>query len=99
MSEHIVSTRSYYVIFVALLCLTALTVGVATIDLGRLNVVAALTIAVVKGTLVLLFFMHLRYSPRLTWLIVSVAIVWLAILIGLTMGDELTRTWLQLLAQ
>ena len=95
MSEHVVSTRLYYTIFVALMAFTALTVGVATINLGRLNVVAALAIAVVKATLVLLFFMHLRYSPRLTWLVVSVALVWLAILIGLTMSDELTRGLLQ----
>jgi cytochrome c oxidase subunit IV len=95
MSEHVVSTRTYYTIFATLMVLTALTVWVATFDLGRLNVVAALTIAVVKATLVLLYFMHLRYSPRLTWLIVSVAFIWLAILIGLTLSDQLTRAWLQ----
>jgi cytochrome c oxidase subunit 4 len=98
MSEHVVSTRTYYTIFATLMALTALTVGVATFDLGRLNVVAALAIAVVKATLVLLYFMHLRYSPRLTWLIVSVAFVWLAILIGLTMSDDLTRAWLRVLS-
>ena len=97
MSEHVVSTRTYYAIFLALMVLTAATVGVATLDLGRLNVVAALAIAVIKATLVLLYFMHLRYSPRLTWLVVSVAFVWLGILIGLTMSDELTRVWLQVL--
>lgn len=97
MSEHVVSTRTYYAIFLTLLVLTALTVWVATLDLGRLNVVAALAIAVIKATLVLLYFMHLRYSPRLTWLIVSVGFVWLAILIGLIMSDELTRAWLRVL--
>lgn len=97
MSEHVVSTRTYYAIFLTLMVLTAVTVWVATFDLGRLNVVAALAIAVVKATLVLLYFMHLRYSPRLTWFIVSVAFVWLAILIGLTMSDELTRLWLTVL--
>jgi cytochrome c oxidase subunit 4 len=97
MSEHVVNVRTYYVIFLTLMVLTALTVFVATIDLGRLNVVAALAIAVVKATLVLLYFMHLRYSPRLTRLIVSVAFVWLVILIGLTMSDELTRAWLHVL--
>jgi len=97
MSEHVVSTRTYYAIFITLMVLTAVTVGVATLDLGRFNVVAALAIAVVKATLVLLYFMHLRYSPRLTWLIVSVAFVWLLILIGLTMSDELTRAWLHVL--
>jgi cytochrome c oxidase subunit IV len=94
MSEHVVSTRVYYRIFITLMVLTAVTVWVATLDLGRLNIVAALAIAVIKATLVLLYFMHLRYSPRLTWLIVSVAFVWLLILISLTMSDELTRAWL-----
>ena len=94
MSEHVVSTRTYYAIFITLMVLTAVTVWVATLDLGRLNIVAALAIAVIKATLVLLYFMHLRYSPRLTWLIVSVAFVWLLILIGLIMSDELTRAWL-----
>ena len=97
MSEHVVSTRVYYAIFITLMVLTAVTVWVATFDLGRLNIVAALVIAVIKATLVLLYFMHLRYSPRLTWLIVSVAFVWLLILIGLTMSDELTRAWLHVL--
>jgi cytochrome c oxidase subunit 4 len=98
MSEHVVSTRTYYAIFATLMLLTALTVGVATFDLGRLNVIAALAIAVIKATLVLLYFMHLRYSPRLTRLIVCVAFVWLAILIGLTMSDDLTRAWLRVLS-
>lgn len=97
MSEHVVPTRTYYAIFIALIVLTAGTVWVATLDLGRLNIIAALAIAVIKAALVLLYFMHLRYSPRLTWLIVSVAFVWLAILIGLTMSDELTRVWLHVL--
>jgi len=97
MSEHVVSTRTYYAIFATLMVLTAVTVGAATFDLGRLNVIVALAIAVTKATLVLLYFMHLRYSPRLTWLLVCVALVWLGILIGLTMSDELTRVWLQVL--
>ena len=95
MAGHVASTRTYYTIFLILMALTALTVGAALLDLGRLNVVVALTIAVVKATLVLLFFMHLRDSPKLTMLAVSVAVVWLAILILLTMGDELTRTMLR----
>src|SRR5437016_2479319 len=94
MSEHIVSTRIYYTVFAILIVLTALTVAVATVDLGGLNVVIALTIAVCKASLVLLFFMHLRYSFRLTWLVVGAAFMWLLILIGFTMSDVLTRGWL-----
>jgi len=95
MSEHVVSLRIYYAIFVTLMVLTALTVAAAGADLGRLNVVVALTIAVVKATLVLLYFMHLRYSPRLTWLVVGVAMGWLLVLILLTIADPLTRGWLR----
>jgi cytochrome c oxidase subunit 4 len=95
MSEHVVSLRIYYTIFVTLMVLTALTVTAAEFDLGRLNVVVALTIAVVKATFVLLYFMHLRYSPGLTWLVVGVAMGWLLLLILLTIADPLTRTWLR----
>jgi cytochrome c oxidase subunit 4 len=94
MSAHTVSLRVYYGIFLALLVLTGLTVSAATIDLGRLNIVVALSIAVVKATLVLLYFMHLRSSPRLTWLVVSVGFVWLAIMITIILVDPLTRGWL-----
>ena len=94
MSEHVISPKVYYTVFSCLMVLTALTVTASTVDLGPFNVVVALAIAIVKATLVLLYFMHLRYSQKLTWLVVSAAFVWLFILIGLTMSDELTRQWL-----
>jgi cytochrome c oxidase subunit 4 len=92
MTEHILPTRVYYLIFAALLLCTYLTVQIAFLDLGRLNAVVALTIAVFKAVLVLLFFMHVRYSPRLTWLVVISAVFWLMILLALTSGDYLTRS-------
>jgi len=91
MTEYIVPRRTYFTVFALLMLFTATTVGVALIDLGRMNTVVALTIAVVKAVLVLLFFMHLRYSSRLTWLVVSAGMVWLMVLISLTMSDFLTR--------
>jgi len=94
MSEHIVSTKIYFAIFTALLVLTASTVAVASVDLGRLNTIVALTIAVTKAVLVILYFMHVRYSSRLTWVVVSAGFVWLGILIAFTMSDVLTRGWL-----
>jgi cytochrome c oxidase subunit 4 len=94
MVEHITSKRVYYTIFAALLALTFLTVLVARIDLGRFNTIVALTIAVTKAVLVVLFFMHVRYSTRLTKLVVVAGLLWLAILIGLTMADVTTRTWI-----
>jgi len=93
MSEGTVPVRIYLTIFACLLALTALTTGVAFIDMGPLNTVAALTIAVGKMLLVILFFMHLRHSPRLTKVAVLAGFFWLVLLIGLTLADPLTRHW------
>ena len=90
-TSHILPTRIYYTIFAILLLCTYLTVQIAVFDLGRLNAVAALTIAVFKATLVVLFFMHVRYSARLTSVVVIAAVFWLMILLALTAGDYLTR--------
>ena len=78
----------------ALLVLTYATVAVSRIDLGRLNTIAALTIAVSKALLVVLYFMHVRYSTRLTKLVVVGGFMWLALMIGMTMVDEVTRGWI-----
>ena len=93
-AEHVESRKVYYAIFGALLVLTYLTVAVSRVDLGRLNTVVALTIAVTKAVLVVLFFMHVRHSSRLTKLVVVGGFVWLALLIGLTMADFVSRVWL-----
>jgi cytochrome c oxidase subunit IV len=91
-SKHVLSIKLYAVIFIALVALTLTTTGVAFIDLGgNLNVIVALTIAVVKALLVILFFMHVRYSDRLTWVFVGAGFFWLAIMMALTLGDFLTR--------
>jgi cytochrome c oxidase subunit 4 len=94
MSAHIVSKRTYFTIFAALMILTATTVSVATIDLGPMNIVAALVIAACKATLVILFFMHVRYSPRIIGLFIFAGLLWLALLIALTLTDYLTRSWI-----
>ncbi len=93
MSQHLVPVRIYVAVFVALTGLTALTTGVAFINLGPLNTVAALGIAVAKMILVILFFMHVRYSSGLTRIVIVAAFLWLAILISLTLSDVLTRPW------
>ncbi|MDX6403742.1 MAG: cytochrome c oxidase subunit [Blastocatellia bacterium] len=95
MSEHIVPPRVYLVIFLALMVGTGLTVFAAFHDFpGPLNAVVALTIAVIKAGLVVLFFMHVRYSSRLIWLVIGSALFWLAIMFALTISDYWTRTWL-----
>ncbi|HVH26251.1 MAG TPA: cytochrome C oxidase subunit IV family protein [Vicinamibacterales bacterium] len=94
MSEHILPKRLYYTVFGLLMLCTYLTVQAAFIDLGVLNTVVALAIAVFKATIVVLFFMHVKYSTRLTWAVVLGSIFWLGILIVLTLSDYLTRRWL-----
>lgn len=94
MSEHVVSPKIYVAVFLALMVLTFVTVQVAKQDLGGLNAVVALTIAVIKASLVVLYFMHARYSPRLTWLVIASGFAWLAILIGVTLSDYMSRGWL-----
>jgi cytochrome c oxidase subunit IV len=92
-SEHVVSIKLYAVIFASLIILTLTTTAVSFIDMGGdLNVVVALFIAVCKALLVILYFMHVRYSSRLTWVFVGAGFFWLTILIVLTMSDLLTRT-------
>ena len=93
MAQHIVPTRVYYGIFAALMVCTGLTVWIAFFDLGPLNVVAALVIAVFKAVLVVLFFMHVRYSTRLTTAVVLGSVFWLGIMLALTLTDYVTRIW------
>ena len=97
MSEHIVQPRIYVVIFAALLMGTGLTAWVAFFNFpGPLNAVVALTIAVIKATLVVLYFMHVRYSSRLIALVIGSALFWMALLFALTISDYSTRNWLPL---
>jgi cytochrome c oxidase subunit 4 len=94
MSGHVTPKLTYYAIFATLMVLTAITVGVAFINLGAFNFTVALSIAIVKATLVILFFMHLKYSSRLTKLTVGTGFFFLLVLFTLTLTDYLTRGWL-----
>jgi cytochrome c oxidase subunit IV len=93
-STHVVPLRVYLLVFVSLLVLTATTVAVAFLDMGPLNNVVAMGIAGTKAMLVILFFMHVRYSTRLTALVVGSGFFGLAIMVGLTLVDYATRGWL-----
>jgi cytochrome c oxidase subunit 4 len=93
-TEHVDSVKTYAIVWIALLIMTALTTEVAYIDLGPFSVVVALTIAVCKMLLVALFFMHVRHSTKLTKLVVLGGLLWLAILLSLTMADFATRSWI-----
>ncbi len=94
MSDHVARPRLYYAIFAALMILTAATVAVAFRDLGLMNTWVAMTIAVAKATLVVLYFMHVRWSGRLIPILLGVGVLWLAILIALTMSDYASRGWM-----
>ena len=91
---HVAPTRLYYAIFAALMVLTAITVAVAYRDLGVMNTWVAMTIAVAKATLVILYFMHVRWSGRLIPILIAAGLLWLVILIALTMADYDSRGWM-----
>jgi len=92
-AAHIVPIRTYFLVFVALLALLGLTVAVNFLNLGIWNIVIGVTIAVVKALLIILFFMHVRYSNRLIQLFAAAGFVWLAILLVLTLSDYVSRGW------
>jgi cytochrome c oxidase subunit IV len=94
MSGHIASTRIYYAVFFALIIGTVLTYLAALVDFGYFNNVVMLAIAVAKAALVILFFMGVRWSSRLTWVVAASGFVWLLILFGITMSDYLSRGWM-----
>jgi len=85
--------RTYFLVYIVLLLLMVVTVVVAEFHLGGWGVVVAFTIAGIKAVLVLLYFMHLRYSSKLTWLFAGAGFVWLLIMIGLMMSDYISRGW------
>lgn len=97
MNQHVVSPKLYAAVFATLMVLTFLTVHAAKTDLNHyfpgLNVIVALTIATCKATLVILFFMHAKYSPKRTQLVIIAALFWLAVMLLMTMSDYLTRPW------
>ena len=89
--EHIVPPGVYATIITSLLILTLLTVYAAYVDMGRYNIVVALGIATLKATLVVLFFMHAKYVPRRTKLVIMAGIFWLALLLFMTLSDYVSR--------
>ena len=98
MSEHhIVSPKIYFAIFATLMICTFLTVYAATVDLNHyfsgLNIIVALVIATFKASLVVLFFMHGKYSSKRTQMVIICSVFWLAIMLFMTMSDYVTRLW------
>jgi cytochrome c oxidase subunit 4 len=92
--HHVVPVRVYLAVFAALMVFTAVTVAAAFVDLGALNNVVMLAIAVVKATLVVMFFMHVRYSTRLIPVVVFGGVFFLLVMFGITMSDYVSRGFL-----
>jgi len=93
-SQHVVSPKIYIAIFASLMVLTGATVAAAYLDLGPFNLAVALAIATVKATLVVLYFMHVRYNTKLIWLALGLALSWLGVLVIVTLSDYLSRGWI-----
>ena len=95
--HHLVSPKVYITIFLILMICTGLTVAAAEVDLNQyfsgLNIIVALTIAVFKASLVVLFFMHGKYSPKRTQLVIIASVFWLAVMLFMTMSDYTTRSF------
>ena len=92
--HHVVPVKLYLLVFGALMVGTVITVAAAFVDLGVLNNVVMLGIAILKATLVVLFFMHVKYTTRLIHVVAAGGFFWLLILFAITMADYLTRGWL-----
>jgi cytochrome c oxidase subunit 4 len=91
--QHVVSWKVYLGIYLALCALTVLTVEVTGHDFGPFNLIVALGIAITKASLVVLYFMHARYSPKLTGVVIASSIAFFVILVFLTLTDYLSRPW------
>ena len=91
--HHTTGLAMYFIVFIGLIAFTILTVAVSRVELGWLNTPIAMTIAIAKATLVVLFFMHLIHSTRLTWVVIIGALLWVGVLFVLTFADFATRSW------
>lgn len=97
--EHSISLQTNLIVFAALLGLLVLTIAVAYVDLGPFGIVVAMAIAIAKAVLIMLYFMHVKFSSRLVWVFSSGAFLWLGILLLLGMSDYVSRPVLEVLGK
>ena len=93
-TSHILPKSTYYAVYAALMVMLLATVGAAYVDLGPFNFLVLMMIAVAKAVLIMLYFMHVRFSNKLTWVFSGASFFWLGILLILTMSDYANRLWL-----
>jgi cytochrome c oxidase subunit 4 len=98
-SQHVISVRTNLTIYAILMALLVLTIAVAYVNLGALGVPVALTIATIKAVLILLYFMHVKFSPKLVWVFSGAAFFWLLILLALSFNDFFARGWIEVLGK
>ncbi|HEV8537886.1 MAG TPA: cytochrome C oxidase subunit IV family protein [Bacteroidota bacterium] len=91
MPHHVIPQKIYILIFVTLICLTLITVDVAFYKFGWMSIYIAMAIATCKALIVVLYFMHVRYSPKLTWIFAGAGVFWLLIMFVLMVSDYVTR--------
>lgn len=96
MTHHIISVRTYLIVFFALMLLLVLTVGASFLPLGAAHLPVAMTIAVIKAMLILLFFMHVYYSSKLTWIVSVASFLWMSLLLAFVVADYFSRGWLDI---
>jgi len=95
-TSHVLPKSTYYAVYAALMVLLVATVGFAFVDLGALNFLVTMIIAVAKALMIALIFMHVRYSERLVWVFAGASFLWLGIMIVFTLNDYFTRGWLNI---
>ncbi|WP_165250327.1 cytochrome C oxidase subunit IV family protein [Paludisphaera soli] len=100
-SHHVIAVKTYLMIYLALMLLLALTVGAYFLDMGshQINLAVAMTIAVVKAVLIVLFFMHVYYSAPLTWITAVGSLLWVGLLLAFLLADYFSRGWLDILGK
>jgi cytochrome c oxidase subunit 4 len=91
--HHVVPVKVYIIIFIALMVLLAVTIGVARLNLGPFGLPIAMTIAIAKALLIILYFMHVRYSSHIAWIYAGAGFLWLMILLVFTISDYISRGW------
>jgi cytochrome c oxidase subunit 4 len=91
MSSHIVSIKTYLLVWAILMVLLFLTLGLAELNLSPFNVAVALAVATLKMLLIILYFMHVKFSSRLTWLFAMAGFLWLGFMLVLTLSDYFAR--------
>lgn len=96
MTHHIISLRTYVLIYTVLLLLLVATAGASFLPLGAAHLPVAMTIAIVKAVLIVLFFMHVYYSSRLTWVVSVASFLWLILLLAFVLADYFSRGWLDI---